>query len=80
MMKFGPAVAGMHVTGLFQDAGIADRAVAATCTTRGVAVDPLSKYGATDRSGLVFGFAGASRDKTRECLKVVRRAITDQTG
>jgi GntR family transcriptional regulator/MocR family aminotransferase len=80
LMEFGPAAAGLHVTGLFQDTRIADRAVAAACATRGVAVDPLSKYGATDRGGLVFGFAGASRDKTRECLKVVRRAIIDQTG
>jgi GntR family transcriptional regulator/MocR family aminotransferase len=80
LMEFGPAAAGMHVTGLFQDVRIADRTVAAACATRGVAVDPLSKYGATDRGGLVFGFAGASRDRTRECLKVVRRAITDQTG
>src|SRR5258708_30492634 len=79
LMEFGPATAGMHVTGLFKDAGIVDRAVAAACATRGVAVDPLSKYGATGRGGLVFGFAGAPRDKARECLKVVRRAITHQT-
>jgi GntR family transcriptional regulator / MocR family aminotransferase len=56
-----------------------DRAVAAACAARGVAVDPLSKYGAIDRGGLVFGFADAPRDKARECLKVVRKAITDQT-
>jgi hypothetical protein len=28
--------------------------------------------------GLVFGYAGASRNETRECLKVVRRAIIDK--
>jgi GntR family transcriptional regulator/MocR family aminotransferase len=79
LMQFGPATAGMHVTGLFDDVRIVDRAVAAACAARGVAVDPLSKYGATPGGGLVFGFAGASRDKTRECLKVVRKSITDQT-
>jgi len=78
LMEFGPATAGMQVTGLFDDVRIADRAVATACAARGVAVDPLSKYEATGRGGLVFGFAGASRDKTRECLNVVRRAITDQ--
>jgi GntR family transcriptional regulator / MocR family aminotransferase len=74
-LVFGPAIAGMHVTGLFRDAGIDDRAVAAESANHGVAVDPLSKYGAVDRSGLVFGYAGAARDETRECLSVVRRAI-----
>jgi len=76
LMEFGPATAGMHVTGLFKDARIVDRAVAAACAARGVVVDPLSKYGAIDRGGLVFGFAGASRDRTGECLEIVRRAIT----
>jgi GntR family transcriptional regulator/MocR family aminotransferase len=79
LVEFGPAVAGMHVTGLFTKAGMVDRAVASACAERGVAVDPLSKYGTINRGGLVFGFAGASRDKARECLKVVRKAITDQT-
>jgi GntR family transcriptional regulator / MocR family aminotransferase len=79
LMEFGPAVAGMHVTGLFTKAGMVDRSVASACAERGVAVDPLSKYGTINRGGLVFGFAGASRDKARECLKVVRKAITDQT-
>jgi hypothetical protein len=37
----------------------------------------LSKYGAVDRGGLVFGYAGASRDVARECLKAVRRSIED---
>lgn len=35
----------------------------------------LSKYGATDRGGLVFGFAGASRAAARLGLQVVRQAI-----
>jgi GntR family transcriptional regulator/MocR family aminotransferase len=77
LLEFEPAIAGMHVTGLFRDAGIDDRAVAAQCVRLGVAVDPLSKHGATDRGGLVFGYAGAARDETRECLRVVQRAITD---
>lgn len=79
LLEIEPAIAGMHVTGLFQDAGIDDAAVAAESTRRGVPVDPLSKYGAIDRGGLVFGYAGASRNETRECLKIVRRAITDKT-
>ena len=76
LLDFAPAIAGMHVTGLFRDAGTDDRAVAADSVRRGVAVDPLTKYGATDCRGLVFGFAGASREVARECLKVVRRSIT----
>jgi GntR family transcriptional regulator / MocR family aminotransferase len=77
LLEFEPAIAGMHVTALFRDARVDDRAVAAESLRRGVAVDPLSKYGATDRGGLVFGYAGASRDETRECLRVVRSAIID---
>jgi GntR family transcriptional regulator / MocR family aminotransferase len=78
LLAFEPAIAGMHVTGLFRDAAVDDRAVAAESVRRGVAVDPLSKYGSIDRGGLVFGYAGASRSETRECLKVVRRAIVDK--
>lgn len=77
LMQFEPAIGGMHVTALFRDANMDDRAVAAECVRRGVPVDPLSKYGAIDGGGLVFGYAGASRDQARECLKVVRRAITE---
>jgi GntR family transcriptional regulator/MocR family aminotransferase len=77
LMTFEPAIAGMHVTGIFRDAGIDDRAVAAESLRRGVAVDPLSKYGQAEATGLVFGYAGASRDVTRECLKAVHRAVTD---
>jgi GntR family transcriptional regulator/MocR family aminotransferase len=78
LLDFQPAIAGMHVTGLFQDAGIDDRAVAAECVRRGVQVDPLSKYGAFARGGLVFGYAGAARDVTQRCLKVVLRSTRTQ--
>jgi GntR family transcriptional regulator / MocR family aminotransferase len=77
-LEFGPARAGMHVTALFKEDGkrrVDDRAVAAACARAGVEVHPLSKYGATDHSGLVFGFAGASRAATRAGLDVVRKAI-----
>jgi len=77
LMEFEPAIAGMHVTGLFRNASIDDRAVAAESARRGVPVDPLSKYGAIDRGGLVFGYAGAPRDESRQRLKVVRQAIID---
>jgi GntR family transcriptional regulator / MocR family aminotransferase len=76
MLEFQPAIAGLHVTGLFRDTTVEDRRVAAECAGRGVSVDPLSKYG-SDRAGLVFGYVGASRDRTRDCLEVVRRAITE---
>lgn len=77
VLEFGPARAGMHVTALFkrQKVRIDDRAVAAECARAGIEVHPLSKYGATDRGGLVFGFAGASRTVARRGLEVVRRAI-----
>jgi len=77
LLTFEPAIGGMHVTGLFRDASIDDRAVAAESARRGVPVDPLSKYGAIDCGGLVFGYAGASREEARERLNVVRRSITD---
>jgi GntR family transcriptional regulator / MocR family aminotransferase len=77
LLEFEPAIAGMHVTGLFRNGSIDDRAVAAECVRLGVALDPLSKYGAIDRRGLVFGYAGAARQETRECLRVVQRAIID---
>jgi GntR family transcriptional regulator/MocR family aminotransferase len=79
LLEFEPAIAGMHVTALFRNPGVDDRAVAAGSVRRGVAIDPLSKYGAIDRGGLVFGYAGASRDETRKCLRVVRSAILDVT-
>jgi GntR family transcriptional regulator/MocR family aminotransferase len=78
VLDFGPAAAGMHVTGLFKDnmpSRIDDAAVAATCLRAGIEVHPLSKYGANQRSGLVFGFAGASRSTARAGLDIVRRAI-----
>jgi GntR family transcriptional regulator/MocR family aminotransferase len=77
LLEFEPAIAGMHVTGLLRDAGIDDRDVAAESVRRGVPLDPLSKYGAIDYGGLVFGYAGAPREQARECLKVVRQSISD---
>jgi GntR family transcriptional regulator/MocR family aminotransferase len=77
-IEFGPARAGMHVTGIFRSdvaRRVDERAVAAECARAGIEVHPLSKYGATDRSGLVFGFAGASRAAARSGLQIVRRAI-----
>lgn len=76
VLEFGPARAGMHVTGLFKTSvGVEDRAVAAECAKAGIEVHPLSKYGAVQRGGLVFGFAGASRATSRSGLEVVRRTI-----
>jgi GntR family transcriptional regulator / MocR family aminotransferase len=83
VLDFGPATAGMHVTGIFKDGQmlrVDDRAVTAECARAGVEVHPLSKYGATDRGGLVFGFAGASRAAARSGLEIVRRAIASVSG
>ena len=77
-IDLGPARAGMHVTGIFKDSRtlrLDDRAVAAECARSGIEVHPLSKYGATGRGGLVFGFAVASRAAARSGLRIVRRAI-----
>ena len=78
LLEFGPAVAGIHVTGVFKDASLNDRAVTQECARRGIAVDPLSKFGAVKRGGLVFGFAGASRQAMRAGIAVVRQAILGQ--
>lgn len=82
VLDFGPARAGMHVAGLFKDgwARLDDRAVAMECMHAGVEVHPLSKYGATERGGLVFGFAGTSRAAARSGLEIVRRAIASVVG
>jgi GntR family transcriptional regulator / MocR family aminotransferase len=81
VLEFGPATAGMHVTGIFKQAlRVDDRAVAAACAGAGVDVHPLSKYGATDRGGLVFGFAGTSRTAARAGLAIVRRAVAAAGG
>jgi GntR family transcriptional regulator / MocR family aminotransferase len=79
VLEFGPVTAGMHVTALFKDKArrIDDRVVAAECARAGVDVHPLSKYGATPRGGLVFGFAIASRAASRSGLEVVRRVIAN---
>lgn len=73
-LDFGPARAGLHLTGFFKKP-TDDRAVAAECARAGVEVLPLSKFGATGRGGLVFGFAGATRAAMRSGLTVVRRAL-----
>jgi GntR family transcriptional regulator/MocR family aminotransferase len=76
VLELGPARAGLHVTGVFNGRKrVDDRAVAGECARAGIEVHPLSKYGATERSGLVFGFAGVSRAAARLGLEVVRRAI-----
>ncbi|QSQ22135.1 PLP-dependent aminotransferase family protein [Pyxidicoccus parkwayensis] len=73
-LDFGPARAGMHITGVFKK-NLDDRAVASECARSGIEVQPLSRFGATGRGGLVFGFAGATRAATRSGLEVVRRAL-----
>lgn len=78
LLELGPARAGMHVTGFFKQARrqiIDDGEIAAECARAGVQVHPLSRYGASERGGLVFGFAAASRSVCRSGLEVVRRAI-----
>ena len=80
LLQFEPAIGGLHVTALFRHPDVDDRAVAAECARRGVSVDPLSKFGTVPRGGLVFGYAGASRDQARECLEVVRRCIAHVIG
>jgi GntR family transcriptional regulator/MocR family aminotransferase len=82
-LDFGPARGGMHVTAIFKDnraLRLDDRAVAAECARSGIEVHPLSKYGATGRGGLVFGFAVASRAAARSGLRIVRRAIVSIGG
>lgn len=82
-LDFGPARGGMHVTGIFRDGParrIDDRAVAAECARNGVEVHPLSRYGASGRGGLVFGFALASRAAARSGLRIVRNAILAAGG
>lgn len=82
VLAFGPARAGMHVTGLFKDnhAHVDDRIVAAECARAGIQVHPLSRYGAIDRGGLVFGFAGASRAAARSGLEIVRQVVISVSG
>jgi len=83
VLELGPARAGLHLTGLFKASGrerVDDRTVAGKCAHAGIEVHPLSKYGATERGGLVFGFAGVSRAAARLGLEVVRRAITGLTA
>ena len=75
LIEFGPARAGMHVTGFFKQR-MDDRATAATCARAGVLVHPLSRYGETERGGLVFGFAAASRATCRNGLAIVREVMT----
>jgi GntR family transcriptional regulator/MocR family aminotransferase len=78
VLELGPARAGLHVTGLLRPGvgRVDDRAVAGECARAGIEVQPLSRYGASERGGLVFGFAGASRAAARSGLQVVRRAMT----
>lgn len=76
-LRFGPALAGMHVAARFTDAAAAldDRAVAAACAGDGVIVHPLSKYENRGRGGLVFGFAGGERTQARRGLETVARVL-----
>lgn len=74
VIEFGPAPAGLHVTGFFKDARLRDRHVAQACQARGVRVEPLSRHG-TLRQGLVFGFTTASVESVPRALKIVQQAI-----
>jgi GntR family transcriptional regulator/MocR family aminotransferase len=79
-LALGPARAGMHVTGVFRDPAIDDRAVAAACARGGIVVSPLSKHGGAGRGGLVFGFASAPTERIGAGLEVVRRSILAVQG
>ena len=77
--ELGPALGGMHVAAIFKNAVRCDDAmVAAACARAGFEVHPLSKYGATDRRGLVFGFASATRAAIQSGLEAVRKALAAQ--
>ena len=77
-IKFGPARAGMHVTGHFKGGlGLDDVALATACAERGVIVHPLSRYGKTDCGGLVFGFACATEGVAKSGLAIVRQSILE---
>lgn len=81
-LDFGPAKAGMHVTGIFKGRwapGLDDRKVAAECSRARIEVHPLSKYGSAG-GGLVFGFASATPAAARSGLAIVRRAIDKLSG
>jgi GntR family transcriptional regulator / MocR family aminotransferase len=78
VLKFGPAVAGMHVTATFRNPNVDDRAVAEDCGRRGVVVGALSRFGDARLHGLVFGFAVASLDAARAGLASVKQAIFAQ--
>jgi GntR family transcriptional regulator/MocR family aminotransferase len=78
-IEFGPAVAGMHVTGVFKDPALDDRAIAKASAALGVEVAPLSRFGNCGRRGLVFGFACAPRDAARQGLRIVRRVVADHS-
>ncbi|GEN05884.1 GntR family transcriptional regulator / MocR family aminotransferase [Myxococcus fulvus] len=82
-LEFGPARAGLHVAAYFREDASRrwdDRAVAQACAKEGIEVHALSRYGATGRAGLVFGFASATRAATRSGLQVVRRVLEDGAG
>ncbi|MFK3647528.1 PLP-dependent aminotransferase family protein [Lysobacter enzymogenes] len=76
-LKFGPAIAGMHVAAEFHGpaAGLDDLRVADGCVQAGVVVHPLSKYGKTQHGGLVFGFAGYDREVSRKRLTAIRNIL-----
>ena len=78
-IEFGPASAGLHVTGFFKDERLRDRHVAQHCLARGVKVEPLSRHG-TARQGLVFGFTTASAESVPRALKIVQQAIREALG
>jgi GntR family transcriptional regulator/MocR family aminotransferase len=79
VMKFGPALAGMHVTATFRELNLDDRAVADACARRGIVVGALSRFGDVNLRGLVFGFAVASPGASRAGLVIVKEAILAQT-
>jgi len=58
LLEFEPAIAGMHVTGLSEMQASMIERLRQKVPGAAVPVDPLSKYGATDCRGLVFGYAG----------------------
>lgn len=75
-LSFGPAFAGMHVAGKLLGAtpGSFDRAIAEACREEGIAVHPLSRYGAR-YAGLVFGFAACEQGQASRHLATVKAIL-----
>jgi GntR family transcriptional regulator / MocR family aminotransferase len=76
-LELVPSAAGLHLTAVFTDPAVDDRAVVAAVARDGVALDALTAYavGPGRRSGLVLGYGALQPESITPGLELLARRV-----